>query len=210
MKAKKVCGLLQVEVQIPVTCLHINMLACFLILSLSLSSGLREGSACDLIGSKYSRYLCNDIGRFSEIVTPPHAGPSQEVLNQTHSDIVSPWMDGREGKLWNCVIVRATLLSFALISPTNAILRAVVSFYFEGFSKVLQLQGLGQTCLAREKVKSCSCLYHIWCFKEAGGKKIVLQTCCQTQYQWDYWISSRHGLNEKTTQPKNTRCPLIL
>lgn len=72
MKAKKVCGLLQVEVQIPVTCLRINMLAC---------------SECALIGSSY---LCNDIGRFSEIVTPPHAGPSQEVLNQTHSDIVSP------------------------------------------------------------------------------------------------------------------------
>lgn len=37
-----------------------------------------------------SRYLCNDISRFSEIVTPAYTGASQEVLDETHSNIVTP------------------------------------------------------------------------------------------------------------------------
>lgn len=43
-----------------------------------------------LIGLEPSNYLSNDIGCFSEILTPADAGACQEVLNQTHSDVITP------------------------------------------------------------------------------------------------------------------------
>lgn len=98
MKAQKACGLLQVEVQIPAAC----ALTC---LSTSPISLFCKGSyVCAMIVSKRSRYLRDDICRFSEIVTPPHAWPSQEVLNQAHPDIVSPLKDGRTQKRTNHVL----------------------------------------------------------------------------------------------------------
>jgi len=43
-----------------------------------------------MTGLEPSSYLSNDIGRFSEILTPADVGARQEVLNQTHSDVVTP------------------------------------------------------------------------------------------------------------------------
>ena len=37
-----------------------------------------------------SNYLSNDIGRFSEILTPADAGACQEVLDQTYSNVITP------------------------------------------------------------------------------------------------------------------------
>lgn len=36
------------------------------------------------------QYLCNDIGRFPEVLTPANAGARQEVLDETHADVVAP------------------------------------------------------------------------------------------------------------------------
>ncbi len=66
-------------------------------------------------------------------------------------------------KLCHC---QSNYVSIALISPTNAIMRTIISFYFEGLRWKER-----HKLVDGEKVKSCFCLYHIWCFKEARGKK---------------------------------------
>lgn len=43
-----------------------------------------------LIGLEPSNYLSNDIGCFSEILTPADVGACQEVFNQTHPDVITP------------------------------------------------------------------------------------------------------------------------
>ena len=52
-------------------------------------------------------YLGDDIGRFSEVLTPADAGACQEVLDQTHADVITP-VEERErdkvlrGEMINC------------------------------------------------------------------------------------------------------------
>lgn len=48
-----------------------------------------------LIGLEPSNYLSNDIGCFSEILTPADVGACQEVLDQTHSDVITPTKERR-------------------------------------------------------------------------------------------------------------------
>lgn len=38
-------------------------------------------------------YLCNHIGRFSEILAPADVGACQKVLDQAHSDVVTPALE---------------------------------------------------------------------------------------------------------------------
>lgn len=51
-----------------------------------------------LIGLEPSGYLSDDIGRFSEILTPANVGARQEVLNQTHSDVITPVRESERGR----------------------------------------------------------------------------------------------------------------
>lgn len=43
-----------------------------------------------LIGLEPSSYLSDDICCFSEILTPAYVGARQEVLNQTHANVIAP------------------------------------------------------------------------------------------------------------------------
>lgn len=45
------------------------------------------------------RYLGDHVGRFPEVLTPADAGAGQEVLDQTHADVVTPKKtDGEDGQ----------------------------------------------------------------------------------------------------------------
>lgn len=45
------------------------------------------------------RYLSDHVGRFPEVLTPADAGAGQEVLDQTHADVVTPKkMGGEDGQ----------------------------------------------------------------------------------------------------------------
>ncbi len=57
------------------------------------------------------------------------------------------------------------------------------------------LKGEIETCWMERKSNLAYTIFDA--LKKQDQKKLVFQTCCQTQYQWDNWISSMHGLNEK-------------
>lgn len=57
---------------------------------------LEDGHGHALISPEASNHLSDDIGRFSEILTPADAGACQEVLDETYSDVVTP-MKARRG-----------------------------------------------------------------------------------------------------------------
>lgn len=180
--------------------------------------GLREVFAHILIDSKYSCYLCNDIGRFSEIVTSTHTRPSQEVFNQANSDIVSPSKNRRTQKkpsLTNQVLikVRECSLLFTPILSISKPTRTIISFTLKVSAESLNIK-LAWLNYKREIRSELVCLREsnlafACIIFDSRMKKIVFQQCCQTQCQWDYWISSRHGYDEKTTHPKITCCPTI-
>lgn len=35
-------------------------------------------------------YLCNDVGRFPEVLTPADAGARQKVFDESHANVVAP------------------------------------------------------------------------------------------------------------------------
>lgn len=68
---------------------HLSLLS-FLLLPLLPRILGEEVCSHALIGLKPFSYLSNDVSRFSEILTPSDAGACQKVLDETHSDVITP------------------------------------------------------------------------------------------------------------------------
>lgn len=75
---------------------------------LLLPSILGEVHRHALIGLEPSNYLSNDIGCFSEILTPADAGACQEVFYQTHPDVITPKKE-RENNRDNVILFFLTV-----------------------------------------------------------------------------------------------------
>lgn len=144
---------------------------------------LEDGHGHALISPEASNHLSDDIGRFSEILTPADAGACQEVLDETYSDVVTP-MKARRGvggrkrtSNWYFPVTHGWFKHLAGDFPPVPDVLADWTMLTNWSEARKQRTGTPVICLELPHSMCALCLSGIFAFKTSGKQGSIVAYC---------------------------------